>query len=160
MFRYVYIYTICGPFVHAASPAVALFRKAQIYLYVYIYICVCTDTFICIQCVGPLMRGGWVNSHREQQTIPQGETSIPPKSFSTPTANGQSAPRSGGARDVGRGAGSHTPSTASEVCVHAASPAVALFRKARGISSSIATLKWPLATAAWTREGRGGVNPR
>jgi len=29
-------------------------------------------------------------------------------------ANGQSAPRSGGARDVGRGAGSHTPSTASE----------------------------------------------
>ena len=29
-------------------------------------------------------------------------------------ANGQSAPRSGGARDVGRGAGSHTPNTASE----------------------------------------------
>jgi len=29
-------------------------------------------------------------------------------------ANGQSAPRSGGARDVGRGAGSHTLSTASE----------------------------------------------
>jgi len=29
-------------------------------------------------------------------------------------ANGQSAPRSGGARDVGRGAGSHTPITASE----------------------------------------------
>jgi len=29
-------------------------------------------------------------------------------------ANGQSAPRSGGACDVGRGAGSHTPSTASE----------------------------------------------
>ena len=29
-------------------------------------------------------------------------------------ANGQSAPRSGGARDVGRGAGSHTPSTASD----------------------------------------------
>jgi len=29
-------------------------------------------------------------------------------------ANGQSAPRSGGARDVGRGAGNHTPSTASE----------------------------------------------
>ena len=29
-------------------------------------------------------------------------------------ANGKSAPRSGGARDVGRGAGSHTPSTASE----------------------------------------------
>jgi len=28
--------------------------------------------------------------------------------------NGQSVPRSGGARDVGRGAGSHTPSTASE----------------------------------------------
>jgi len=30
-------------------------------------------------------------------------------------ANGQSAPRLGGARDVGRGAGSHTPSTASEL---------------------------------------------
>jgi len=29
-------------------------------------------------------------------------------------ANGQSTPRSGSARDVGRGAGSHTPSTASE----------------------------------------------
>jgi len=29
-------------------------------------------------------------------------------------ANGQSAPRSGSARDVGRGAGSHIPSTASE----------------------------------------------
>ena len=58
--------------------------------------------------------GGWVNSHREQQTIPQGQTSIPPKSFPTPTANGQSAPRSGSARGVGRGAGSHTPSTASE----------------------------------------------
>jgi len=38
------------------------------------------------------MLGGWVNPHREQQTIPQGQTSIPPKSFSTPTANGQSAP--------------------------------------------------------------------
>ena len=33
-------------------------------------------------------------------------------------ANGQSAPRSGGARDVGRGAGSHTPSTASESFSH------------------------------------------
>ena len=60
------------------------------------------------------MPGGWANPHREQQTIPQGQTSIPPKSFSTPTANGQSAPRSGSARGVGRGAGSHTPSTASE----------------------------------------------
>jgi len=29
-------------------------------------------------------------------------------------ANGQSVPGSGGARDVGRGAGGHTPSTASE----------------------------------------------
>jgi len=38
------------------------------------------------------MLGGWVNPHREQQTIPQGQTSIPPKSFSMPTANGQSAP--------------------------------------------------------------------
>jgi len=31
-----------------------------------------------------------------------------------PHANGQSAPGSGGARDFGRGAGSHTSSTASE----------------------------------------------
>ena len=29
-------------------------------------------------------------------------------------ADGQNAPRSGGARNAGRGAGSHTPSTASE----------------------------------------------
>jgi len=64
------------------------------------------------------MLGGWVNPHREQQTIPQGQTSIPPKSFSTPRANGQSAPRSGSARGVGRGAGSHTPSTASESSTH------------------------------------------
>jgi len=63
---------------------------------------------------GTAMLGRWVNLHREQQTIPQGQSSIPPKSFSTPTANGRSAPRSGSARDVGRGAGSHTPSTASE----------------------------------------------
>jgi len=62
--------------------------------------------------------GGWVNPHREQQTIPQGQTSIPPKYVSTPTANGQSAPRSGSARDVGRSAGSHTPSTASESFPH------------------------------------------
>jgi len=60
------------------------------------------------------MLGEWVNPHREQHTIPHGQTSITPNSFSTPTANGQSAPRSGGARNVGRGAGSHTPSTASE----------------------------------------------
>jgi len=33
-------------------------------------------------------------------------------------ANGQSAPRSGSARDIGRGAGSHTPSTASESFSH------------------------------------------
>jgi len=33
-------------------------------------------------------------------------------------ANGQSAPRSCGACDVGRGAGSHTPSTASESFSH------------------------------------------
>ena len=32
------------------------------------------------------MLGGWVNPHREQQTIPRGQTSNPPKSFFTPTA--------------------------------------------------------------------------
>jgi len=32
------------------------------------------------------MLGGWVNPHREHQTIPQGQTSSPPKSFFTPTA--------------------------------------------------------------------------
>ena len=33
----------------------------------------------------PTMLGGWVNPHRGQQTIPQGQTSSPPKSFFTPT---------------------------------------------------------------------------
>ena len=51
---------------------------------------------------------------QEQQTIPQGQTSSPPPQIFVLHANGQSAPRSGGARDVGRGEGSHTPSTASE----------------------------------------------
>ena len=37
-------------------------------------------------------------------------------------ANGQSAPRSGGARDVGRGEGSHAPSTASESFLHGLTP--------------------------------------
>jgi len=32
------------------------------------------------------MLGGWVNPHREQQTIPQGQTSSPPKYVFTPTA--------------------------------------------------------------------------
>jgi len=32
------------------------------------------------------MLGGWVNPHRERQTIPQGQTSSPPKSFLTPAA--------------------------------------------------------------------------
>jgi len=36
--------------------------------------------------LGPYMLGGWVNPHREQQTIPQGQTSSPPKSFFKPTA--------------------------------------------------------------------------
>jgi len=67
---------------------------------------------------GMCMLGGWVNPHREQLTMPQGQTSIPPKSFFTPTANGQIAPWSGSARGVGRGAGSYTPSTASESFSH------------------------------------------
>ena len=54
------------------------------------------------------MLGGWVNPHREQQTIPQGQTSLPPKYFSTPTANGRSAPRTGSARGVGRRGEAHT----------------------------------------------------
>jgi len=57
---------------------------------------------------GTCMLGGWVNPHREQQTIPQGQTSLPPKSFCTPTANGQSAPRTGSARGVGRRGEPHT----------------------------------------------------
>ena len=36
------------------------------------------------------MLGGWVNPHREQQTIPQGQTSKPAQIF--PHANGQIAP--------------------------------------------------------------------
>ena len=35
---------------------------------------------------GGRMLGGWVNPHREQQIIPQGQTTNPPKSFCTPTA--------------------------------------------------------------------------
>ena len=35
--------------------------------------------------VNPML-GGWVNPHREQQTIPQGQTSSPRKSLFTPTA--------------------------------------------------------------------------
>jgi len=58
--------------------------------------------------VSVFMLGEWVNPHREQQTIPQGQTSLPPKSFSTPTANGQSAPRTGSARGVGRRGEPHT----------------------------------------------------
>jgi len=36
------------------------------------------------------MLGGWVNPHREQQTIPQGQTSKPAQIF--PHANGQRTP--------------------------------------------------------------------
>jgi len=32
------------------------------------------------------MLGGWVNPHRDQQTIPQNQTSSPPKSVFTPTS--------------------------------------------------------------------------
>jgi len=34
------------------------------------------------------MLGGWVNPTREQQTIPQGPTSSPPKSFFTQVLEG------------------------------------------------------------------------
>jgi len=54
------------------------------------------------------MLSGCVKPHREHQTIPQGPTSLPPKYFSTPTANGQSAPRTGSARGVGRRGEPHT----------------------------------------------------
>jgi len=39
-----------------------------------------------IKLVRIYMLGGCVNPHKEQQTIPQGQTSSPPKSFFTPTA--------------------------------------------------------------------------
>ena len=77
------------------------------------------------------------NPHREQQTIPQGQTSSPPKSFFTPTA--QSAPRLGGARDVGRGAGSHTPSTASEFVHDGLTRSPALQPQASGDHSPLHT---------------------
>ena len=84
-------------------------------------VCVCVQfyLYVSVQPNTPIhptttMLGGWANPHREQQTIPQGQTSIPRKSFSTLTANGQSAPGSGSARGVGRGAGSYTPSMASD----------------------------------------------
>jgi len=93
------------------------------------------------------MLGGWVNPHREQQTIPQGQTSIPPKSFSTPTANGQSAPRSGSARGVGRGAGSHTPSTASESFSQVTDGKVCLVQVSVGTPAAAAprcsATRWP-----------------
>ena len=56
------------------------------------------------------MLGGWVNPHRA--THYTARSNIEPAQIFL-HANGQSAPRPGGARDVGRGAGSHTPSTAS-----------------------------------------------
>ena len=64
-----------------------------------------------------------VNPHRERQTTAR--SNIEPAQICL-HANGQSAPRSGGARDVGRGAGCHTLSTASgyihtyiHTCIHA-----------------------------------------
>ena len=115
------------------------------------------------------MLGGWVNPHWEQQIIPQGQTSIPPESFSTPTANGQSAPWPGSARGVGRGAGSHTPSTASEsfsqketdgkVCIHSKGFALTWYRvftcdpswRQRRRSWLQDTLKRKLVDFAWNR---------
>ena len=100
--------------------------RPTIYIYIYIYI-----QYLSLISISKPMLGGWVNPHREQQTIPQGQTSIPPKSFSTPTANGQSAPRPGSARGVGRGAGNHTPSTASEISIFIYLPACAHLPLAR-----------------------------
>ena len=82
---------------------------------------------------GASMHGGWVNPHREQQTIPQGQTSSPSKSLH---GNGQSAPRSGGARDVGRGAGSHTPSTASEFFSQGPKPKIAVVKPGQAVSGT------------------------
>jgi len=50
----------------------------------------CAYTYIEAPANGRCMLGGWVNPHREQQTIPQGQTSKPAQIF--PHANGQSAP--------------------------------------------------------------------
>jgi len=47
----------------------------------------CFPSTPCIAMYTIPMLGGWVNPHREQQTIPQGQTSIPPKIFLH--ANGQ-----------------------------------------------------------------------
>jgi len=52
------------------------------------------------------MLGGWVNPHREQQTYTAGSNIEPAQILLH--ANGQSAHRASGARDVGRGAESHT----------------------------------------------------
>jgi len=56
-------------------------------------------------------------------------------------ANGQSAPRSGGARDVGGGAGSHTPSTASESFSHEDEDVRSTHARS---CLAAATLAWPL----------------
>jgi len=48
----------------------------------------CVYTCVCVRVrVRACVLGGWVNPHREQQTIPQGQTSSPPKSFFTSTVN-------------------------------------------------------------------------
>jgi len=66
--------------------------------------------------VGTFMLGGWVN-RTQRATHYTARSNIEPAQIVL-HANGQSAPRSGGVRDVGRGAGSHTPSTALESFSH------------------------------------------
>ena len=57
----------------------------------------------------------WVNTHRAKHYTAR--SNIEPAQISL-HANGQSTPCSGGARDIGRGAESHTPGTASESFPH------------------------------------------
>jgi len=60
------------------------------------------------------MPGGWVNLHREQQSIPQGQTTSPLKYFLTPTAKarpGQAAlAKSAGAQGATHRARPRSPS--------------------------------------------------
>jgi len=120
-----------------ASDDIYLYMYIYVYVYLYLYLCIYIYIYIFIYIYISIqpqvlhtkkgahrpthrhlthkqsttrndMLGAWVNPHREQQTIPQGQTSLPPKSFSTPTANGQSAPRTGSARGVGRRGEPHT----------------------------------------------------
>jgi len=104
------------------------------------------------------MLGGWVNPHREQQTRPQGQTSIPPKYFFTPTAK---ARPDQAALPTSAEAGSHTASTASESKETVGKVCRRIDYLADSINSDFSSRlnqrssSLHAAAAAWTRHGAG-----